>query len=78
MKRYCTAAAFVVAGLGVTFGASEAYAGRSSLGQATCPTNYNWCAPSLGGQDNCNTCCNSLDSICYDRREVEDQGCLCG
>jgi len=78
MKRYVTAAVFMVGGLGVTFGVSEAYAASSSLRQATCPTNYNWCAPSLGGQNNCNKCCGSDESICYDYREIEDQGCLCG
>jgi hypothetical protein len=63
------------------FSASEAWAARSAVFTATCGT-YNWCAPSQGGQANCDFCCQQGGvydgGICFDDREQDDfMGCIC-
>jgi hypothetical protein len=76
MKRL-SAIAFgltIIGALG--FGATEAYAARSVLLGSGCG-DWNWCAPSEGGDENCNTCCGPSGGFCTDYREAPEQYCLC-
>ena len=63
-------------------GATEAWGARSVLRSRSCDPNYNWCAPSQGGQQNCNDCCDEsiqlgLGGFCNSVAETEYQGCIC-
>jgi len=59
------------------FGASEALAARGELSARACGE-WNWCAPSQGGQDNCDECCGyPLGGFCINDDETEYQGCIC-
>jgi len=72
----------VVAGAVLLVGATEAWAARGVLQPRSCDPNYNWCAPSQGGQQNCDDCCDleiglHLGGFCNSEAESEFQGCLC-
>ena len=58
------------------FGATEAYAARGELRTRGCGE-WNWCAPSEGGQENCNNCCASQLGFCLTEDETPYQGCVC-
>jgi hypothetical protein len=63
-------------------GATEAWAARGVLRERSCDPNYNWCAPSQGGQHNCDRCCDEslqldLGGFCNSFAETEFQGCIC-
>jgi hypothetical protein len=82
--RELLVAAFVVAGL--VLGASEGYAARSTFMGDLCEDcnelNWNWCAPSVGGQVTCDACCDACNSgdlggTCVNSEETEFQGCHC-
>jgi hypothetical protein len=66
----------VMAAIGI--GANEAYASRASVVARDCGE-WNWCAPSQGGQMNCNRCCDNgeLGGFCNTDWEHEYQGCIC-
>jgi hypothetical protein len=64
-----TAVALVLA-----FGGSEALAGTG--GPRDCGE-WNWCAPSQGGEDNCDFCCGEFGGTCINSDEAPWQGCLC-
>ena len=67
----------VVLAVGVfAFGASEAYAARGELRARDCG-DWNWCAPSQGGQANCQACCGDLEGVCLTYDETPYQGCIC-
>jgi hypothetical protein len=68
---------FSVVVVGVfAFGASEAFAARGEIIKRECGA-WNWCAPSEGGQENCNDCCFPDDGLCISFQETENQGCVC-
>jgi hypothetical protein len=72
----------LVAGAVLLVGATEAWAARGVLRERACDPNYNWCAPSQGGQPNCNHCCDldvglGLGGFCNSEAESENQGCIC-
>jgi hypothetical protein len=69
--------AVVLAAFG--FGAEAAYAARNVLRDPICDE-WNWCAPSRGGPDNCNECCELNEytyGVCFSEAETEWQGCVC-
>jgi hypothetical protein len=76
-------AAFVVAGL--VLGASEGYAARATILGTPCEDcnnlNWNWCAPSVGGEETCDFCCAACEvaptGTCISFEETEFQGCRC-
>jgi hypothetical protein len=71
--------------VGLVLGASEGYAARSSILGDPCEDcnelNWNWCAPSVGGQQTCDFCCAacgvSETGTCVNSEETEFQGCHC-
>jgi hypothetical protein len=75
----------VGAGLAVALmlGATEAFAGRGALNgdcEVCNAIQYNWCAPSLGGEPWCDACCVACDwtgGNCHSMAETEAQGCEC-
>jgi hypothetical protein len=71
----------VFAVLALMVGANEAFGAVNSVRFPNCPSNYNWCAPSQGGIQNCNACCFLFGSesggLCISQAEMSDQGCLC-
>jgi hypothetical protein len=60
-------------------GAKEAFA-SGTRAAANCPEPGNWCATVLGGDLNCNACCELHEyafGICSGYEEEETQRCLC-
>jgi hypothetical protein len=67
---------FSIAVAGVfAFGASEAFAARGEIIKRGCGE-WNWCAPSEGGPDNCDFCCGG-EGFCQSEEETQNQGCFC-
>lgn len=66
--------------------AREAVGAQSALRKVDCGDG-NWCAPSHGGQTNCDDCCNAAfntlnGGFCFSFEEdpaegIKPQGCLC-
>jgi hypothetical protein len=82
LKRFTIRAVAVLALAAIVMGAREAFAASRTANDPTCPEmpNYNWCATSLGEDQNCTECCqlNSYeDGLCGSYEETEIQHCLC-
>ena len=61
------------------FGGKQAYAARTVFLDPNCGA-WNWCAPSQGGQQNCDACCVLQEyswGICFSTEEFEGTGCVC-
>lgn len=80
----------VVVVAGFTFAGSEAVAARSALHLDFCTEwceplfeTWNACAPSVGGDTNCDLCCDvcfgsgGSGGWCVSDDEVPEQGCIC-
>lgn len=82
LKKLGVLSGAVTVALALALGVREAAAAQAYAKTAQCGS-YNWCAPSIGGQGNCDECCiaadpNSSGGICYDPREEDGFiGCLC-
>lgn len=74
LERIRNGALATVAALVLAFGGSEALAGTGAPRDCG---EWNWCAPSQGGQGNCNDCCGVAGGVCLNSEEVPQQGCLC-
>ena len=64
----------------IAFGAKEAWAGSNAITAQSRPGQYNWCAPSQGGQQNCDRCCGLSGysgGLCQNFNESTTQACLC-
>ena len=84
LKRLAVSVATMLAVGALGFGANAAYAASNVLTVAQCPIDppgsYNWCAPSLGGQSNCDACCQLYEyagGLCLSFDETTKQDCLC-
>jgi hypothetical protein len=69
-----TTLAFALGALG--FGATEAVAAHTQLAPRECDE-WNWCAPSQGGDPACDQCCGGAGGFCNSYEETEYQGCIC-
>jgi hypothetical protein len=77
MKKVLNALVAAIAAGAFLFGATEALAAKGTLQRADCGQ-WNWCAPSEGGQENCDICCGlPTGGFCQSDAETEHQGCLC-
>lgn len=76
MSRYREVLLGLTVVAAMAFGAQEAFASRSSIMTRDCG-DWNWCAPSQGGEFNCDFCCGPLGGVCQTDWETEYQGCIC-
>ena len=71
LKKLGGSVATLLAVGALLFGANEAYAASNAITVANCPGQYNWCAASLGGPDNCTECCQNsqyLNGFCFSQK----------
>ena len=74
LDRIRNGAIAVAVALVVAFGGSEALAGTGASRDCG---EWNWCAPSQGGQENCDDCCGIDGGTCVNSEETPFQGCFC-
>lgn len=78
MKRVVYMLSGLVAVATVSAATNAVYAERAMVKSVGDCGSYNACAPSQGGQVNCDNCCGPNGGFCYDFREADNfQGCLC-
>ena len=74
LERIRNGAVATVVALVLAFGGSEALAGTGAPRDCG---EWNWCAPSQGGEENCDACCGIDGGICTNWDETMNQGCWC-